>query len=174
MSLGSMGLFASDIESNVISYSLTRPISRKAYTISKMITRALALIMPFCLASVITWVYTGLAFELLPVEQFIGSILPLILLLLYMGFLTDLLSSRTSTINAGFITIGILIVQFTISMLEPLEFLSPFALSSFWVEILSDPTWQFDLEILRNYLLLISWLLFPFVATIYSMEKRDL
>ena len=174
MSLGSMGIFASDIESGAIGFSLTRPISRRAYAISKMITRALALILPFHLASIITWIYTGLAFEVLPTEQFIGAILPLTLLFLYMGFLTDLFSSRTSTTNAGFITIGVLIVQFTISMFKPLEFLSPFALSSFWAEILNNPTWQFDLGILRNYLLLIGWLLIPFIATIYSIERKDL
>ena len=107
-------------------------------------------------------------------NEFIGALLPLLLLFFYMGFLTDLFSSRTSTVNAGFMTIGVLIVQFAISMFEPLELLSPFALSSFWVDILINPAWQLDIEILLNYLFLIGWLVLPFVATVYSMEHRDL
>ena len=174
MSLGSMGLFALDIESGAISFSLTRPISRRSYTISKMIARVLALTIPFVLASIVTWSYIGLVFEVLPIGQFIGALLPIILLFFYMGFLASFFSSRTSTINAGFVTIGVLIVQFAISIFEPIELLSPFALSSFWADILSDTTWRFNIEILGKYLVLICWLILPFVFTVYCMEQRDL
>jgi hypothetical protein len=174
MSLGSMNLFASDIESGAICFSLSRPISRRSYTISKMIVRVLALTLPLVLASFITWSYIGFVFEILPIDQLIGALLPLVLLFLYMGFLSSFFSSRFSTVNAGFVTIGVLIAQFAISIFEPLELLSPFALSSFWADILSLPSWQFNSEILRKYFFLICWLLLPFFATVFSMEKRDL
>ena len=66
MSLGSMGVLASDIESGAISYSLSRPISRKDYTLSKVLSRVFALTIPLIFASVIGWFYLGIVFDALP------------------------------------------------------------------------------------------------------------
>ncbi|MHA2340977.1 MAG: ABC transporter permease subunit [Candidatus Hodarchaeales archaeon] len=86
MSLGSMGVLASDIESGAISFSLSRPISRSHYTLSKVLSRVLALTVPFIISSVIGWLYLGLMFDLLPFEILLGSLIPLVALYLYMGF----------------------------------------------------------------------------------------
>ena len=91
-----------------------------------------------------------------------------------MGFITDLFSTRLSMINTGFVSIAILIIQFALSVFEPLELLSPFAISSFWVEILTNPSWEFDFDFYKNILLLIGWSILPFLLAIFSMEKRDL
>jgi len=174
MSLGSMGVLASDLESGSISYSLTRPISRSAYTFSKVISRISALTLPFILSAVIGWIYVGIMFDTLPLHILIGSLIPLVILYAYMGFLASFFSSRGSPINAGFITIAILIVQFTLSVFEPLELLSPFALSGFWASILANPAFEWSLEILSKLFFLAIWAIIPLIGTIYSMNKRDI
>jgi len=174
MSLGSMGVLAAEIESGAISFSLTRPISRTSYTLSKLFSRMLALTVPLIISSLIGWLYVGLMFDALPLEILIGTLIPLIALYFYMGFLASFFSSRVSSINAGFITIAILILQFTLSILEPLELLSPFALSSFWVEILMNPMFEWNLSIFGKMFFLIIWIIIPLLGTIYSMKNRDI
>lgn len=174
MSLGTMGVLATDIDSGAISFSLSRPISRSNYTLSKVFSRVFALTLPFVISSLIGWLYLGLMFEVLPFEILIGTIVPLVLLYLYMGFLTSFVSARVSAINAGFITIAILIIQFTLSIFEPLELLSPFALSGYWTSVLTNPLFEWNLDIISKTLFLVIWTILPLVGTIYSMNKRDL
>jgi ABC-2 type transport system permease protein len=171
MSLGSMGVLASEIESGAITFSLARPISRTHYTISKVSSRVLALTVPFVISSMIGWLYVGLMFDSLPLEILISTLIPLVTLYFYMGFLTSFFSSRASPINAGFITIAILILQFTLSVFEPLELLSPFALSSYWTSVLTNPLFVPDVS--KLFFLLI-WAILPLIGTVYSMKKRDI
>jgi ABC-type transport system involved in multi-copper enzyme maturation permease subunit len=174
MSLGSMGVLASEIESGTINFSLTRPISRRAYTSSRVLARSLALTVPFLLASIFGWIYLNIAFEELPLDVFLGTLFPILILYLYMGFLTGLLSSRLSIMNTGLFTIAILIIQFTLSVFEPLELLSPFSLANVWIDILAQSSLQITAEIFRKLFFLIAWMVIPLIATLYSMEKRDL
>ena len=174
MSLGTMGVLASDIDSGTISFPLTRPISRTEYTLSKVFSRVLALTSPLIISSLIGWFYVGIMFDVLPFETLVGTLIPLVILYLYMGFLTSFFSSRASAINAGFITIAILIVQFTLSIFEPLELLSPFALSGYWTSVLANPLFEWDLIIIGKLLFLILWAILPLLCTIYSMKKRDI
>ncbi|MHA2176612.1 MAG: hypothetical protein ACXAB2_10480 [Candidatus Hodarchaeales archaeon] len=174
MSLGSMGIFASDIESGAISFSLTRPISRYTYSLSKSLSRTLALTLPFLLASFIGWIYVNSVFETLPLEVLAGALFPLIILYFYMGFLTSFFSTRFSTTNTGLLTISVLIVQFTISTIEPLELLSPFALANIWIDILHSPTLIISDFIIQQYILLTGWMIIPLLLTLFSLDKRDL
>ena len=81
---------------------------------------------------------------------------------------------KASVINAGLITIAILILQFTLSVFEPLELLSPFALSSFWTNILTNPLFEWNVNILSKLFFLIIWAIIPLIGTLYSMKKRDI
>jgi ABC-type transport system involved in multi-copper enzyme maturation permease subunit len=174
MTLGSMGVLSSDIESGAISFSLTRPISRKAYTASRITARILALTVPFIIGSSIGWIYVNVMFDPMPLGTLFGAMLPLVILFMYMGFVTAFFSSRLSGLNAGLVTIAVLIFQFTIAILEPIEYLSPFALSNFWVELLIDPSFVWSFGILGKLLGLCLWTVVPFVATLISMDRRDL
>jgi ABC-type transport system involved in multi-copper enzyme maturation permease subunit len=174
MSLGTMGVLASDIESGAISYSLSRPISRRDYTLSKVLSRVFALTIPFIFASVIGWLYVGIMFDVLPLEILIGTLIPLVSLYIYMGFLTSFFSSRLSALNAGFISIASLIVQFTLSVFEPLELLSPFALSGFWTNVLTNPLFEWNVSIVSKLFFLLLWAILPLIGTVYSMKKRDI
>ena len=174
MTLGSMGVLASEIESGAISFSLSRPISRKSYTASRIIARILALTLPFILGSIVGWVYVNFMFDPMPLVTLFGAMLPLVLLFLYMGFLTTFFSSRMTGLNAGLTTITVLILQLTISIFQPIEFLSPFALSNFWAEILIDINFKWTFEILVKFFGLCFWAVLPFIATLISMDRRDL
>ena len=174
MTLGSMGVLASEIESGAISFSLTRPISRKAYTASRITARMLALTIPFIIGSIIGWIYVNLMFDPMPLDTLFGAMLPLVILFLYMGFVTAFFSSRMSSLNAGLTTLAVLILQFTITVIEPLEYLSPFALSSFWVELLVDPSFVWTFDIIGKFFGLCLWMVIPFVGTLISMDRRDL
>ncbi len=174
MTLGSMGVLASEIESGAISFSLSRPISRKSYTASRIIARILALTLPFILGSIVGWVYVNLMFDPMPLVTLFGAMLPIVLLFLYMGFLTTFFSSQMTGLNAGLTTITVLILQLTISIFQPIEFLSPFALSNFWAEILIDINFKWTFEILGKFFGLCLWVVLPFIATLISMDHRDL
>jgi len=173
ISLGTMNVFASEIENGSICFSLTRPISRSEYTISRLTARLIGLILPFLLATFVGWVYMGLFFELFPITTLLFAIIPLVLLFIYVGVVTSVLSSRTSSLTAGLATIAIIIVQFTISAFKPIELLSPFTLASFWSEILSSSV-SFDLDHFLKLVCLIVWSTVPFILTINSMKTRDL
>ncbi|UCG02874.1 MAG: ABC transporter permease subunit [Candidatus Heimdallarchaeota archaeon] len=172
MTLGTMTIFASDIENGSISFSLSRPISRTHYASAKMIARISALVTPFIIASLVGWVYMGITFEIFPFERFLWALLPLGLFFIYLGVTTSALSTRTSTLTAGLVAIGIFIIQFTISAFEPLELLSPFTFSNLWVETLSNS--NITQEIIAKICLLIGWILIPTGLTLFSFKTRDL
>ena len=174
MTLGSMGIFASEINSGAISYSLTRPISRVTYSLSKTLSRSLTLTVPLLIGSLIGWGYINLAFETFPLEILLATLLPLLLLFFYMGFLTSLFSTRFPTTNTGFLTIALLIFQLTISVLEPLTLLSPFALADIWVDTLQSTTLVISSDFLLRIVLLLGWMVLPLLLTLYSLDKRDL
>lgn len=174
ISLGSMSVFAAEIDSGAINFSLTRPISRRTYTLSKTIARTLALTLPFLLASLVGWSYVNFLFETFPLEIFLEALFPLLILYLYMGFLTSFFSTRYSTTNAGLVSIAILIFQMTLSVFEPLEVLSPFALAGVWTDILHSPILLISSDILIRFGLLVGWMIIPLFLTLYSLEKRDL
>lgn len=173
ISLGTMNVFASEIEAGSICFSLTRPISRAEYTCSRLSARLIGLILPFLIATLIGWIYMGLFFESFPLNTLLFALIPFILLFIYIGVLTSVLSSRTSSLTAGLGTIAIIIVQFTISAFKPIELLSPFTLASFWTEILSSSV-SFDLDHFLKLVCLIIWSSILLILTIYSMKTRDL
>lgn len=172
MALGTMNIFASDIENGSISFSLSRPISRSQYASAKIMARIGALITPFFIASFIGWIYMGIVFEVLPFETLLWALLPLGLFFIYLGVTTSALSTRTSALTAGLIAIGIFIIQFTISAFEPLELLSPFTFANVWIELLSNS--NMNQKIITKIGLLAGWILIPAGLAIFSFKTRDL
>lgn len=174
IALGSMSIFASNIENGSISFSLARPISRSEYALARITARIIALVTPFFIATFVGWVYMGITFEVLPLEKLFCALIPLGLLFIYLGVTTSALSTRTSALTAGLVAIGIFIVQFTISAFKPLELLSPITLSNIWVSILTSSTIRLDQEIITKIGLLGGWILIPLILGIYSLNTRDL
>ncbi|MFX0125923.1 MAG: ABC transporter permease subunit [Candidatus Hodarchaeota archaeon] len=172
ITLGTMNIFASDIENGSISYSLSRPISRSQFASAKMMARISALITPFIIASFLGWIYMGIVFEVIPFEKVLWAVLPLGLFFIYLGVTTSALSTRVSALIAGLIAIGIFIIQFTISAFEPLELLSPFTFVNIWIDLLSNS--KVNRDIIINIGLLIGWILLPTRLAIYSFKTRDL
>lgn len=172
MSLGSMNIFAGEIENGSISYSLARPISRTDYSIAKLIARLSALILPLGIASMIGWVYMALVFEIFPIERLFWSLLILVLLYAYLGIVTSTLSTRVSTLTTGLSAIALFIVQITLSAFQPIELLSPFTYVTIWRDFLLGYTVNFDDILLRSFLI-ITWILVPFILLIISIKKRD-
>ena len=120
MSLGTMSIFATEIENNSISYSLTRPISRKEYSTARIIARLIALISPLILATILGWLYMALIFEIFPLDRLIGSLIFMVLLYIYLGIVTCALSTRVSALTAGLAAITIYIAQITIAICKSL------------------------------------------------------
>jgi ABC-type transport system involved in multi-copper enzyme maturation permease subunit len=174
MALGTMSIFATEIENGSIIFSLSRPISRSEYTTAKIFARVIALVIPFVVASLIGWIYMAIIFEVFPLDRLIWTLLPLIFLFTYLGVLTCFLSTKISTITAGLSAIAIIIVQFAISAFEPLELLSPITSANMWRNFLLNPYIDFNHEILLNFVHLGCWILVPFILTIFSMKTRDL
>lgn len=174
MTLGTMSIFATEIENESIAFSLSRPISRSEYTTAKIFARVIALIIPFIIASFIGWIYMATIFEHFPLERLIWALIPLILLFAYLGVLTSLLSTRTSTISAGLSAIVIIIIQVGISVFEPLKLLSPISSANMWRNFLLSSQINLNNEILLNFVHLGCWILIPFTLAIFSMKTKDL
>ena len=174
MTLGTMNIFASDIENGSICFSLSRPISRSQYASAKMIARISALVTPFIIASFIGWIYMGIIFEVFPFENLLWAIIPLVLFFIYLGVSTSALSTRTSALTAGMVAIGIFIIQFTVSAFEPIELLSPFTSANVWIELLSNSNMKLTQAIITHIGLLSGWISIPTGLAIYSFKTRDL
>ncbi|MFX0085661.1 MAG: ABC transporter permease subunit [Candidatus Hodarchaeota archaeon] len=173
MSLGTMNIYAAEIENNSISYSLTRPISRTKYTVARFVARITALILPFIVATFIGWIYMLVFFELFSLDRLLLSLSVLVLLFIYLGTITSALSTRLSALTSGLGAIGLFVVQFTISAFKPIELLSPFSSTTLWSEFLLNISVPLN-EIIFKLILLGGWILIPFFLAIYSMKKRDL
>ncbi|MFX0185474.1 MAG: ABC transporter permease subunit [Candidatus Hodarchaeota archaeon] len=174
MALGSMSIFAGEIENGSIHFSLTRPISRTEYALARILARLIALLFPFVLAVLIGWIYLGIVFETFPFEKLFWSSLLLVLFFTYLGIVTSALSSGTSTLTAGIGAITVFIVQFSISAFEPIEMLSPFTLVNIWTVIITNQSFQFTQELFINIGLLIGWIIFPLLIGIHTLRTRDL
>lgn len=172
MSLGTMNIFAAEIDNKSISYSLTRPISRTEYSIARLVARLSALILPLVIATLVGWVFMALIFEVFPLDRLILSTFFIILLFLYLGVITSALSTRVSALTAGLVAIVLYIIQFTLSVIQPIELLSPFSYSALWVDFLTNNWIPFN-EIVLKLSLLGFWILIPLILLIYSMKTRD-
>jgi len=172
MPLGTMNIFAAEIDNNSISYSLTRPIGRTKYSIAKIVARLSALLFPFIIATFVGWVYMALIFEIFPLDRLILSLFIIVLLFLYLGVITSALSTRVSALTAGLIAIVLFLIQFSLSVIQPIELISPFAYSNLWIDFLTN-NWVPFHEIVLKISLLGSWILAPFLLMIYSMKTRD-
>lgn len=172
MSLGTMNIFAAEIDNKSISYSLTRPISRTEYSIAKLVARLSALILPLIIATLVGWGVMALIFEVFPLDRLILSTFFIILLFLYLGVITSALSTRVSALTAGLVAIVLYIIQFTLSVIQPIELLSPFSYSALWVDFLTNNWIPFN-EIVLKLSLLGFWILIPLILLIYSMKTRD-
>lgn len=172
MTLGTMNIFAAEIDNKSISYSLTRPISRTEYSIARLVARLSALILPLVIATLVGWVFMALIFEIFPLDRLILSIFFIVLLFLYLGIGTSALSTRVSALTAGLVAIVLYIIQFTLSVIQPIELLSPFSYSALWVDFLTNNWISFN-EIVLKLSLLGFWILVPLILLIYSMKTRD-
>lgn len=172
MSLGTMNIFAAEIDTKSISYSLTRPISRTEYSIARLVARLIALILPLIIATFVGWGFMALIFEIFPLDRLIFSLLFLILLFLFLGVTTSALSTRVSALTAGLVAIVFYIILFTLSVIQPIELISPFTYSALWIDFLMNNWVPFN-EIVLKLFLLGSWILVPFFLMIYSMKTRD-
>jgi ABC-type transport system involved in multi-copper enzyme maturation permease subunit len=173
MSLGTMSIFAADIENNSISFSLTRPISRTEYTTARIIARLIAFIIPFLMATLTGWVFMAIVFEIFPLDRLVWSILIIILLFVYLGTVTSALSTRFPSFTAGLAAIVLFVVQFTLSAFKPLELLSPFTSAALWSNFLINAPIP-DNELLIKLFLLVFWIIASFLLAIYSLKTRDL
>ncbi|MFX0051282.1 MAG: ABC transporter permease subunit [Candidatus Hodarchaeota archaeon] len=174
MTLGSMTIFAGEIENGSIQFSLSRPISRTEYALARILARLFVLISPFVFATLIGWIYLGIAFETFPFEKLFWSSFILILLFTYLCITTSALSSRTSTLTAGIGSITIFIIQFSIAAFEPIEMLSPLTLVNIWTEIMTNQPFNFTQELFINIGLLFGWIIIPLLLSFYVLKTRDL
>ncbi|MFX0172932.1 MAG: hypothetical protein ACFE9L_13540, partial [Candidatus Hodarchaeota archaeon] len=149
-------------------------ISRTEYALARILSRLFTLISPFVFATLIGWIYLGIAFETFPFEKLFWSSFMLILLFTYLCITTSALSSATTTLIAGIGSITISIVQFSISAFEPLNMLSPLTLANIWTEIITKQTFKFTQELFINIGLLLGWIVIPLLIGIYVLKTRDL
>jgi ABC-type transport system involved in multi-copper enzyme maturation permease subunit len=172
MSLGTMSIYAAEIENNSISYSLTRPISRTKYTMARIVARITALVLPFIIATFVGWIYMAFVFEIFSLDRLLLSLSVLVLLFIYLGTITSALSTRFSALTAGLGAIALFMVQFSISAFKPIELLSPFTSATLWSDFLLNVSVPLN-EMLIKLAILGGWILVPFLLAIYSMKTRD-
>ena len=168
-----MSSFSSELDINKsVYFYLARPISRETYYLTRFWLRVLAVIVLYFITSLLIYGYALFYFEPIP---FSDILLSSILVSLALGASTALiiaLSSWLSTSKAGIVGFIILVVQLLLSLIKPLEWISPTALASPWQDVLSG---TFDASTyLMHVLALLGWIIVPCIAGLLYYRRRDL
>ncbi|MFW9990717.1 MAG: ABC transporter permease subunit [Candidatus Odinarchaeota archaeon] len=174
VALVTMQVFATEIESGTVFYSLVRPIKRYEYVIGKIAARMAAVGAIIALSITIIWVYTGFLFGGdLPDVNLLDVVIPFLLLFLFIVALTSLFSTRLSVLSSGLTAIFIGAVLLALpGILWQFGELSPFYLVNKYSDIVFG-----GLSVLEEPLAIIialGWIMSLTAGAVISFQKRDL
>ncbi|MHA1167372.1 MAG: ABC transporter permease [Candidatus Hodarchaeales archaeon] len=170
----SMSIFASEIESGTIYYSLSRPVNRYEFVIGKISAKMLAITVITLISIIILWIYAGFVFgEIGQFSGIIDVIIPFLLLFLFLIALTSLFSTRLSTTSSGMASILSIAVFFTLpGILYDIAEISPFYLAGRFKELMERSIVITD-ELLAVFIS-ITWIIVLTAGAVYSFQKRDI
>lgn len=116
--LGTMGSVATEKERGTAAFLLTKPITRGAFIMAKVLAIGAQLAVATAVAGLLCWVYTAILFEPLPAAQFAAAVALVWLSLAVVAALTFAASVATrSGIVAGGVGFGAFVVAGILSAL---------------------------------------------------------
>jgi ABC-2 type transport system permease protein len=116
--LVTMGAVANEKDHGTAAFLMTKPLSRGAFVVSKVVALGLLLALATAVAGVLCWIYAAVLFEALPVAGFAAAVFLLWLSLCVFAAITFLASVvARSAIVAGGIGIAALLVAGILSAL---------------------------------------------------------
>ena len=140
-----MGCIANELKSGTAVMTLSKPITRSAFVSAKLLAMSLTLLISLTVASLVCFGYTIWLIQGAAVLPFVGLNLLLGLFLIFCLAVTMLFSSLyKSSLAAGGIALGVIIVQGIISTLPVIGKYMPGKMLSWGVNLLSgtgSPYW---------------------------------
>ena len=172
-----MGTFSSEIEINKpIYFTLSRPVTRKTYFLSRFLIRIIGFFLIFFTASMIIYILGSLYFSPLKVERVILA--SMILALSLTGILSIIImaSSRFRTMTSAVIGFGFVVYHIFLLLLEkPFEWIKwfdPLLLSNIWFETLNGVA--NSVEFVVYLIALLFWIILPGLIGLLLFENRDI
>ena len=128
--LVTMGSVATEKERGTAAFLLTKPITRSAFVLAKVVAIGGLLALALAVAGALCWIYTAILFEPLPVGGFAAAVALVWLSLAVFAALTFLASVTTrSALVAGGIGFGLVLVA---GILSALPGIGPYLPTSLW------------------------------------------
>lgn len=124
-----MGTVARELERGTAAFILSKPVSRRAFLISRFLAVGLTLAVAVLAAGLAAYAYTGILFTRLPVGGFVASMLLVLLLILVYAGLTFLGSTVLgSALPAAGIGFALFIASAVLSALPHIDQFTPLGL----------------------------------------------
>jgi ABC-type transport system involved in multi-copper enzyme maturation permease subunit len=169
-----MGTFSSEIDVNKQAYiTLSRPISRTTYFLTRTIIKTIGLFIVFFVASLVTFLYTLAFYESIYILDFLVSAILISISFCSTVVIVSMFSAKFSTIISGILGFFFLFSQLFIILIEPIQWIVPFGASAIWIDIF------IGLEVETSDLLLslgslTLWIIGPLLIGWYFYNNRDL
>lgn len=168
-----MGTFSNELDVNKqVYFTLSRPISRSEYFITRSLVLTIGMTLATILASLIVYIYATVFFAPIAFDK-------LILILIFISFqyasiyaIMIMFSSQYGSGIAGILGFVTYLSEAVISIFEPLKWFSTIALSNDWTKIYTDSISASDLTL--EFLALVIWTVFPLVIGWIIYQRRDL
>ncbi|MHA1991385.1 MAG: hypothetical protein ACW981_05400 [Candidatus Hodarchaeales archaeon] len=167
-----MGTFSSEIDVNKQVYiTLSRPISRTTYFLTRTFIKTIGLFIGFFIASLVTYLYSLAFYESIDILDFLISAILISLSFCSIVAIVSMFSAKFSTITSGILGFLFLFGQLFVLLVEPIQWIVPFGASSIWIDIfLGSNVENFELSIVS----LVLWIASPLLIGWYFYNNRDL
>ncbi len=168
-----MGTFSNELDVNKqVYFTLSRPISRSEYYITRSIILTVGMAIATILSSLIvyfyaTWFFASIAFNKINLILLMISFQYASIFAIMIMFSSQYGSAAAGTL--GFITY---LSEAIISIFEPLKWFSSIALSNDWTKIYAGTISNSDLFF--EFLALIIWTIVPLIIGWFVYQRRDL
>ena len=139
--LMAMGCIANELKSGTAVMTLSKPVSRSAFVVSKLLAVSITFLVSMTIASLVCLAYTVWLIQGAAIWPYVALNLLTGLFLVFCLAVTMLFSSLyKSSLAAGGLAIGVIIVQGIISTIPVIGKYMPGVLLSWGINLLSGPT----------------------------------
>ncbi len=168
-----MGTFSNELEINKqVYFTLARPVSRSTYYFTRALILVLGYGLVYLIGSSFIYAYSLLFFESIPLERVL--LILIINALQFTGFFAIIImvSSKFNQLTTGILGFLVYLVEYVLTLFDPLKWFSLIALDSYWTNIFTKSENFIDLT--GTIVALVLWTILPIMVGWYFYKKRDL
>lgn len=168
-----MGSFSNEVEVNKqVYFTLSRPISRKAYFFTRTLLLTIGIAVIYIIASLIVYFYSLLFFEPISLDKIMLAIVMASLQNASFYAIMIMLSVTYNQMTAGILGFTTFLGAEIVTLIEPLRWFSPISLSGIWMDILVNKESLSDF--LTTTFSLLLWIIVPIFIGWLVYKRKDL